>query len=160
MMSINNVPPMIPAMGRGVCRWWRSLAEVCTLKQNLFCFMCHGATLKKRRFRFSLHIRGLNVHMVCGASRASFRPFTRSLWAPDAPADSKCDHLNDAGLQLLHRGLLLGLHGVAHHLPLHHAVLVQRSLVLVQHAFLMALAEILDTHTQSSYYIPQKGVFI
>lgn len=53
------------------------------------------------------------------------------------------EHLNNAGLQLLHRRLLFGLHGGAHHLPLHHAVLVQRSLVLVEDAFLVPLAEIL-----------------
>lgn len=52
-------------------------------------------------------------------------------------------HLNNARLQLLHRRLLFGLHRGAHHLPLHHAVLVQGSLVLVEDALLVTLAEVL-----------------
>ena len=59
------------------------------------------------------------------------------------------DHLNNPWLQLLHRRLLFGLHCGAHHLPLHHAVLVQSSLVLVEDALLVALAEILGTKCKS-----------
>lgn len=57
------------------------------------------------------------------------------------------DHLNNARLQLLHRRLLFGLHRGTHHLPLHHAVLVQGSLVLVEDALLVALAEVLQGNT-------------
>lgn len=50
--------------------------------------------------------------------------------------------LNNPRFQLLHGRLLLWLHGGAHHLPLHHAVLVQSPLVLVEHALLVALTEV------------------
>lgn len=53
-------------------------------------------------------------------------------------------HLNNARLQLLHRCLLFGLHRGTHHLPLHHAVLVQGSLVLMEYALLVTLAEVLQ----------------
>lgn len=54
------------------------------------------------------------------------------------------DHLNDSWFQLLYRSLLFGLNSGTHHLPFHHAVLVQRFLVLVKHALFMTLAEILE----------------
>lgn len=51
-------------------------------------------------------------------------------------------HLHDARLQLLHGLGLLAVHGGAH-LPPHQAVLVQRTLVLVQHALLVPLTQVL-----------------
>ena len=59
-------------------------------------------------------------------------------------------HLNDAGLKLFHGHLLLGLRGGAHHLPLHHAVLLQGSLVLVEHAFLVPLTQVLHSSTTTT----------
>lgn len=55
--------------------------------------------------------------------------------------------LNDSWFQLLHRCRLFGLHTGTHHLPLHHTVLVQGFLVLMENALLVTLTEILQKHT-------------
>lgn len=81
-----------------------------------------------------------------GATRPGTQPSpagqTQAAHAP-SPHPPRQEHLHDAGLQLLHGVGLPALHGGAHHLPLHQAVLVQGPLVLVQHALLVPLAQVL-----------------
>lgn len=67
----------------------------------------------------------------------------RQVWEGTLRPAHRPAHLHDAGLQLLHRLGLAVLHGGAHQLPLHQAVLVQRPLVLVQHALLVPLTQVL-----------------
>lgn len=52
-------------------------------------------------------------------------------------------YLHNPGFQLLHRFWLFVLHSGTHHLLLHHAVLVQRSLVLVQYPLLVPFTQVL-----------------
>lgn len=52
-------------------------------------------------------------------------------------------YLHNPRLQLLHRFWLFVLHSGTHHLLLHHAVLVQGSLVLVQYPLLVPFTQVL-----------------
>ena len=68
-------------------------------------------------------------------------------WSAKLPNCADHVYLYNAWLQLLHRYLLLGLHCGTHHLPLHHTVLLQGSLVLMQHSLLMAFTQVLREAT-------------
>lgn len=52
-------------------------------------------------------------------------------------------YLHNSRLQLLHRFRFFVLHSGTHHLLLHHAVLMQCSLVLVQYPLLMSFTQVL-----------------